>query len=111
MCRYGSRGPLLRLRRCAERPGTTASSRSTSSGPDEFAEAVARVADLRSAAGADAARPYDVVATLPDDADPAPYADLGATWWLPELDPGRLSVPEIRALIRRGPWKSGLTTT
>jgi alkanesulfonate monooxygenase SsuD/methylene tetrahydromethanopterin reductase-like flavin-dependent oxidoreductase (luciferase family) len=81
------------------------------SGPDEFAEAVARVADLRSAAGADAARPYDVVATLPDDADPAPYADLGATWWLPELDPGRLSVPEIRALIRRGPWKSGLTTT
>ena len=61
------------------------------SGPDQLAEAVARIADLRSAAGTNAERPYDVVVALPVDADPAPYADAGATWWLPELDPNQLS--------------------
>jgi hypothetical protein len=40
-----------------------------------------------------------------------PYAEAGATWWIPELEPTDLSVTEIRAMIRRGPWQSGLATT
>ena len=81
------------------------------SSPDQLAEAVAEIADLRSAAGTDADRPYDVVVALPVDTDPAPYADAGATWWLPELDPDQLSVASIRSLIRQRPSKSGLSTT
>ena len=75
------------------------------SGPDQLAEAVARIADLRSAAGTDAERPYDVVVALPVDADPAPYAAAGATWWLPELDPNQLTLDSVRAMIRETPLK------
>jgi alkanesulfonate monooxygenase SsuD/methylene tetrahydromethanopterin reductase-like flavin-dependent oxidoreductase (luciferase family) len=69
-------------------------------GPDQLAEAAAKVAELRSAAGIGADQPYDVVVALPFDTDPAPYAEAGATWWLPELEPTRLSVAEIQAMIR-----------
>ena len=39
-------------------------------GPDQLAEAAAKVAELRSAAGTSADRPYDVVVALPVDTDP-----------------------------------------
>jgi len=80
-------------------------------GPDQLAEAAAKVAELRAAAGTSTDRPYDVVVALPVDTDPTPYAEAGATWWIPELEPTDLSVTEIRAMIRRGPWQSGLATT
>jgi alkanesulfonate monooxygenase SsuD/methylene tetrahydromethanopterin reductase-like flavin-dependent oxidoreductase (luciferase family) len=79
--------------------------------PDQLAEAVGKVAELREEAGVGADRPYDVVVALPFDVDPTPYAEAGATWWLPELEPEDLSVPDIRAFIERGPWQSGLAAT
>jgi alkanesulfonate monooxygenase SsuD/methylene tetrahydromethanopterin reductase-like flavin-dependent oxidoreductase (luciferase family) len=68
-------------------------------GPDQLAAAVAELGRLRG----ERDWPFEVVVPLPVGEDPTPYADAGATWWLPELDPERLSVAETRALIEAGP--------
>jgi alkanesulfonate monooxygenase SsuD/methylene tetrahydromethanopterin reductase-like flavin-dependent oxidoreductase (luciferase family) len=71
--------------------------------PDQLADVVAEVTALRMAAGTDAAQPYDVVVALPPGSDPAPYAAVGATWWLVELPWVPVSVDQVRGVIRDGP--------
>ena len=66
--------------------------------PDQLAGAVATLTELREGDMAS----YDIAVSLPPGADPQPYADAGATWWLPEFDPGvRLDV--VRGILRDGP--------
>ncbi|WP_232664463.1 LLM class flavin-dependent oxidoreductase [Pseudonocardia sp. TRM90224] len=66
--------------------------------PDQLAEAVATISELR---GGEMAS-YDVAVALPVGADPAPYAKAGATWWMPEIDPGT-PLDVIRGVISDGP--------
>ena len=68
--------------------------------PDQLAEIVAIVAELR----VDATAPYDIVVGLPVGVDPAPYVEAGATWWLPEFSPEALSLDGVRGLLRQGPF-------
>jgi alkanesulfonate monooxygenase SsuD/methylene tetrahydromethanopterin reductase-like flavin-dependent oxidoreductase (luciferase family) len=68
-------------------------------GPDQFAEAVATVTDLR----AQPATPYEIAVALPAGTDPAPYVDAGATWWLTEFEPDGISVDQVRGVLRDGP--------
>jgi alkanesulfonate monooxygenase SsuD/methylene tetrahydromethanopterin reductase-like flavin-dependent oxidoreductase (luciferase family) len=67
--------------------------------PDQLAEAVAAVAALR----AHPSTPYDIDVGLPPGTDPAPYAEPGATWWLPEFDPATVSLDQVRGVLRDGP--------
>jgi alkanesulfonate monooxygenase SsuD/methylene tetrahydromethanopterin reductase-like flavin-dependent oxidoreductase (luciferase family) len=70
--------------------------------PDQLAEIVATITDLRSGV----AGPYDIAISLPFDADPLPYAAAGATWWLPEFEPG-VPLDTVRGVLLDGPAKSG----
>jgi alkanesulfonate monooxygenase SsuD/methylene tetrahydromethanopterin reductase-like flavin-dependent oxidoreductase (luciferase family) len=70
--------------------------------PDQLAEAVGIVTDLRP----DPATSYDFVVGLPLGVDPVPYADAGATWWLPEFEPG-VDLDTVRGVLRDGPASSG----
>ncbi|MFI6600854.1 LLM class flavin-dependent oxidoreductase [Nonomuraea sp. NPDC050536] len=66
--------------------------------PDQLAEVVATLTELRHGEMAS----YDIAVGLPLGVDPEPYAEAGATWWLPEFEPGvRLDV--VRAVLRDGP--------
>jgi alkanesulfonate monooxygenase SsuD/methylene tetrahydromethanopterin reductase-like flavin-dependent oxidoreductase (luciferase family) len=66
--------------------------------PDQLAEVVATITELRNGE----MDSYDIAFSLPLGIDPEPYADAGATWWLPEFDPGvRLDV--VRSALRDGP--------
>lgn len=65
--------------------------------PDQLAEAVATVEELR--AGLES---YDVAVGLPVGTDPTPYAEAGATWWLPEFEPG-VPLDTVRGVIRDRP--------
>jgi alkanesulfonate monooxygenase SsuD/methylene tetrahydromethanopterin reductase-like flavin-dependent oxidoreductase (luciferase family) len=66
--------------------------------PDQLAEVVGTLRALRSGSTGS----YDVVVGLPVDADPAPYADAGATWHLVEFEPG-VRLDHVRAVLRAGP--------
>jgi alkanesulfonate monooxygenase SsuD/methylene tetrahydromethanopterin reductase-like flavin-dependent oxidoreductase (luciferase family) len=70
--------------------------------PDQLSEVVETITDLR----AGETGPYDIVIGLPVDADPMPYAAAGATWWLPELDPG-VSLDTVFGVLRDGPASPG----
>jgi len=70
--------------------------------PDQLAEIVATITDLRSGVTG----PYDIAVGLPFDADPLPYAAAGATWWLPEFDPG-VPLDTVRGVLRDGPASPG----
>lgn len=65
---------------------------------DQLAEAVAILADIRNG---DMAH-YDIAVSLAPDLDPAPYAEAGATWWMPEIDPGT-TFDAVRGILRDGP--------
>jgi alkanesulfonate monooxygenase SsuD/methylene tetrahydromethanopterin reductase-like flavin-dependent oxidoreductase (luciferase family) len=65
---------------------------------DQFARAVTTVRELRD----DDSAPYDIAVELPPGSDVAPYAEVGATWWMTELEPG-VSLGEVRGVIREGP--------
>jgi alkanesulfonate monooxygenase SsuD/methylene tetrahydromethanopterin reductase-like flavin-dependent oxidoreductase (luciferase family) len=67
--------------------------------PDQLAELVAAVAELR---GPDAG-PFDVAVDRPPGTDPAPWAAAGATWWLVEFDWKAPTVDEVRGVIAAGP--------
>jgi alkanesulfonate monooxygenase SsuD/methylene tetrahydromethanopterin reductase-like flavin-dependent oxidoreductase (luciferase family) len=67
--------------------------------PDQLAEAVAAVTELRH----DPAMPFDFVASVPVGVDPAPYAEAGATWWLPEPAPEAVTLDQVKGLLRDGP--------
>jgi alkanesulfonate monooxygenase SsuD/methylene tetrahydromethanopterin reductase-like flavin-dependent oxidoreductase (luciferase family) len=71
--------------------------------PDQLAEAVAMITELRAAAGA-TDRPYDVAIALPAGTDPAPYQRAGATWWLAEFPCEAISVDAVRGVLREGPF-------
>ncbi|MDG4832493.1 LLM class flavin-dependent oxidoreductase [Solwaraspora sp. WMMD1047] len=66
--------------------------------PDQLAEIAATITDLRTGATG----PYDIAIGLPFDADPRPYAAAGATWWLPEFEPG-VALDTVRGVLRDGP--------
>jgi len=67
--------------------------------PDQLAEIVATITDLRQHTTA----PYDIAVALPPGADPAPYAKAGATWWMAEFSPEAVSLDEVRGVLRDGP--------
>ncbi|TDO44011.1 luciferase-like monooxygenase [Kribbella sp. VKM Ac-2527] len=67
--------------------------------PDQVAEVAATIGSLR----APATTTYDIAVGLPPDADPAPYAEAGATWRLVAFGPNDLTVDEVRAVVRAGP--------
>jgi alkanesulfonate monooxygenase SsuD/methylene tetrahydromethanopterin reductase-like flavin-dependent oxidoreductase (luciferase family) len=67
--------------------------------PDQLSEVVATIAALRHD---DAAR-YDIAVGLPVGVDPVPFADAGATWWMPELAPEAVSLDSVRTVLRDGP--------
>jgi alkanesulfonate monooxygenase SsuD/methylene tetrahydromethanopterin reductase-like flavin-dependent oxidoreductase (luciferase family) len=70
--------------------------------PGQLAQIVADLGELRGAAGT-AAQPYDVIAALPPGTDPAPYAAVGATWWLVEFPSHGATADQVRSVIRDGP--------
>ena len=47
--------------------------------------------------------PFDVAVQGIPDADPRPWVDAGATWWLVRFDPFTVTVAEVRAAIENGP--------
>jgi alkanesulfonate monooxygenase SsuD/methylene tetrahydromethanopterin reductase-like flavin-dependent oxidoreductase (luciferase family) len=69
--------------------------------PDQLAEIAARLVDLRG--GLDG---YDLAVSLAPGVDPEPYARAGATWWLPEIEPGA-GLDTVRGLLRDGPADPG----
>ena len=71
--------------------------------PDQLAQIVADLTELRQAAGTASTQPYDVIAALPPGKDPAPYAAAGATWWLVEFPAEAATVDRVRAVIHDGP--------
>jgi alkanesulfonate monooxygenase SsuD/methylene tetrahydromethanopterin reductase-like flavin-dependent oxidoreductase (luciferase family) len=73
--------------------------------PAEIADAMAYVRSERTQEG-----PFDVVHAGLLSGDPAAdaalaasYADVGVTWWLEHIYPGRMSLDEIHRFIRMGP--------
>ena len=67
--------------------------------PDQLAEVVATVTELRQGS----TTPFDFVVSLPVGADPHPWQHAGATWWLPEIEPERVSSDHVRGVLRDGP--------
>jgi alkanesulfonate monooxygenase SsuD/methylene tetrahydromethanopterin reductase-like flavin-dependent oxidoreductase (luciferase family) len=67
--------------------------------PDQLAEIVATVTDLRENTTA----PFDIAVGLPLGTDPAPYAAAGATWWMPEFAPESMTWDQVRGVLRDGP--------
>ncbi|MEU9171606.1 LLM class flavin-dependent oxidoreductase [Streptomyces sp. NPDC048420] len=66
--------------------------------PDQLAEVVSTLTELRRGEMAS----YDITVGLPVGVDPGPYARAGATWWLPEVDPG-VRLDTVRGVLRDGP--------
>ncbi|MFI6510948.1 LLM class flavin-dependent oxidoreductase [Streptosporangium sp. NPDC050855] len=66
--------------------------------PDRLAEVVGLLTELRHGEMGS----YDVAVGLPAGADPGPYARAGATWWLPEFEPG-VRLDTVRGVLRDGP--------
>jgi alkanesulfonate monooxygenase SsuD/methylene tetrahydromethanopterin reductase-like flavin-dependent oxidoreductase (luciferase family) len=74
--------------------------------PDQLAEAVATLSDLRDGEMAG----FDVAVGLAPGVDPGPYASAGATWWMPEVEPGT-PLDTIRGILRDGPApREGVTS-
>jgi alkanesulfonate monooxygenase SsuD/methylene tetrahydromethanopterin reductase-like flavin-dependent oxidoreductase (luciferase family) len=71
--------------------------------PNQLAEIVADLTELRREIGSEFTEPYDVVAALPPHIDPAPYAAAGGTWWMVEFPWEAVSVDQVRGVIRDGP--------
>jgi alkanesulfonate monooxygenase SsuD/methylene tetrahydromethanopterin reductase-like flavin-dependent oxidoreductase (luciferase family) len=69
--------------------------------PDQLADVVTTITDLRQGR----TTPYDIAVALPPGTDPAPYAKVGATWWLAEFPPETVSVDQVRGVLRDGPME------
>jgi alkanesulfonate monooxygenase SsuD/methylene tetrahydromethanopterin reductase-like flavin-dependent oxidoreductase (luciferase family) len=67
--------------------------------PDQVVEAVASLSALRGDLEG-----YDIAVGLPLGVDPAPYSGAGATWWLPEIEPGA-PIDTVRGVLRDGPFE------
>ena len=66
--------------------------------PDQLAEVVGSLTALRQGRMAS----YDIAVGLPLGVDPEAYARAGATWWMPELEPG-VRLDTVRGVLRDGP--------
>jgi alkanesulfonate monooxygenase SsuD/methylene tetrahydromethanopterin reductase-like flavin-dependent oxidoreductase (luciferase family) len=66
--------------------------------PDQLAEVVATITELRK----QDTTAYDFAVGLPVGVDPLPYASAGATWWLPEFEPG-VALDTVQGVLRDGP--------
>ena len=66
--------------------------------PDQLAETLA-------ALDRPTDRPYDVAVGAQDDRDPAPFAEVGATWWMRGFSPYGLTRDEVRGVLRAGPQR------
>lgn len=66
--------------------------------PDQLAEIAAALAVLRPPG-----RPYDLAVGPPVGVDPLPYANAGATWWLPEFSPEDVTLDTVRGVLNDGP--------
>src|SRR5918994_1232496 len=71
--------------------------------PDQLAEIAAALARLRREAGRDPDETYDIVASLPPGADPAPYGAAGATWWVTQSPAEGATIDRVRGVLREGP--------
>ncbi len=69
--------------------------------PDQLAEIVTMIADLRQPTTA----AYDIAVGLPIGVDPLPYVEAGATWWMPEFPPEEVSLDKVRVVLRDGPLR------
>lgn len=65
--------------------------------PDQLADVVGTITELR-----EGLAEYDIAVGLPLGVDPEPYAKVGATWWLPEFEPG-VRLDTVRGVLRDGP--------
>ena len=45
----------------------------------------------------------DIVVARPAGTDVTAFADAGATWWLTDFDPEKITVDEVRGVLRDGP--------
>ena len=70
--------------------------------PDQLAEVVATLTELRPGGTG----PYEIAIGPPFGVDPLPYAAAGATWWLPEFEPG-VRLDTVRGVLRDGPASPG----
>lgn len=77
--------------------------------PEAMADAVAFIDQNRTTDG-----PYDIVHAgllsgdrAQDVALAQRYAEVGVTWWLEHIYPGRMALPEVRELIHMGPPRTG----
>jgi len=70
--------------------------------PDQLAEIVATLTELRPGGTG----PYEIAIGPPFGVDPLPYAAAGATWWLPEFEPG-VRLDTVRGVLRDGPASPG----
>lgn len=66
--------------------------------PDQLAEIVATITELRQ----QDTTAYDFAVGLPVGVDPLPFAAAGATWWLPEFEPG-VALDAVLGVLRDGP--------
>lgn len=89
-------GNLRPLRRAARHDGFFPVNLTS---PDQLAEAVSRVGDLRT----DPVRAFDVAIDLTLGADPDPWVAAGATWVLTDVDPATLRLDAVRGMVREGP--------
>jgi alkanesulfonate monooxygenase SsuD/methylene tetrahydromethanopterin reductase-like flavin-dependent oxidoreductase (luciferase family) len=71
--------------------------------PEQLADLVDRVNELRRTSGDDLRRPYDVAMALAPGADPAPFVEAGATWILVEFAPAEVTLDAVRGVLRDGP--------
>jgi alkanesulfonate monooxygenase SsuD/methylene tetrahydromethanopterin reductase-like flavin-dependent oxidoreductase (luciferase family) len=67
--------------------------------PDQVTDIAATIAELRP----DTAVRYDLAVGLPVGVDPVPYAEAGATWWMPEFTPETVSLDAVRGVLADGP--------
>jgi alkanesulfonate monooxygenase SsuD/methylene tetrahydromethanopterin reductase-like flavin-dependent oxidoreductase (luciferase family) len=114
--RYGNRAPL---RRAARYDGVFPIGVDS---PDQLSEVVRDVHRLRSelqpassatvASDAPVTAPqaqpassevFDVVIGGHPEADPRPYRDAGATWWLASFSPYDVTAADVRIVLQRGP--------
>jgi alkanesulfonate monooxygenase SsuD/methylene tetrahydromethanopterin reductase-like flavin-dependent oxidoreductase (luciferase family) len=70
--------------------------------PDQLSEALASLTELRRGDMAS----YDIAVSLPPGVPPDRYSKAGATWWMPEIDPGT-PVDTVRGILRDGPAERG----
>lgn len=96
----GYRGKIKPLRRAARYQGYFPI---RVDNPDQLAEAVANLGELRRQAGQLDNDEYDIVIELSPDDDPARYAAAGATWRLVAFEPESVTADEVRGVIRDGP--------